>query len=87
LHAGVDKLTPDDAFLIALGQRLRDLRHERGWSQEDFAERVPVHRTYIGGIERGERNITVLVLNRLAQALELGPDELLRGLAPRGVRG
>jgi transcriptional regulator with XRE-family HTH domain len=53
------------------------LRHDRGWSQEDLAEASGLHRTYVGGIERGERNCTLEVLACLAEALEVSLSELL----------
>jgi transcriptional regulator with XRE-family HTH domain len=62
--------------LIAANVRERRLR--LGLSQEEFAEKCNYHRTYIGSIERGERNITIETLEALAKALEVQPDELLR---------
>jgi len=53
------------------GERLRTLRQERGWSQEELAARSKHHWTYIGGIERGERNPTLLVIVSLAVALKV----------------
>jgi transcriptional regulator with XRE-family HTH domain len=53
------------------GQRLRTLRHEKGWSQEELAARSGHHWTYIGGVERGERNPTLLVISSLAKALNV----------------
>ncbi len=53
------------------------LRRERGWSQEDLAEASGLHRTYVGGIERAERNCTLDVLASLAGALEVPLAELL----------
>lgn len=52
-----------------LGRNLRRLRLERGYSQEDFAEILGVHRTYLGGVERGERNLTLRTVERLADDL------------------
>jgi transcriptional regulator with XRE-family HTH domain len=64
-------------ILAALGTELQSLREERGLSQERLAERCHVHRNYVGGIERGERNPTLEVLERLARGLELRVSELV----------
>lgn len=61
-----------------VGQNLRRYRLERGLSQEAFADVVGVHRTYMGGLERGERNITLRGLERMAGRLMLDPLDLLR---------
>ena len=61
-----------------VGRNLRAYRRARGYSQEDFADLVGVHRTYMGGLERGERNITLKSLERLAERLGVDPVELLR---------
>jgi transcriptional regulator with XRE-family HTH domain len=60
-----------------LGQNLRKLRVAAKVSQEEFAARCGYHRTYIGGIERGERNVTLAVLETVAKALEVGPETLI----------
>ncbi|MGD8497265.1 MAG: helix-turn-helix transcriptional regulator [Chromatiales bacterium] len=60
-----------------LARRVRMLRQDRGWSQEDLAEASGLHRTYVGGIERAERNCTLEVLACLAEALEVSLSELL----------
>ena len=62
------------------GSRVRDLRKRRGWTQEQLAEAAGRHWTYIGGIERGERNITLQVVADLACALDVDIKELFRGL-------
>lgn len=64
--------------LKRFGARVRDLRAAIGLSQEELAERAGLHRTYIGGIERGERNLGVVNLLQLAKALRVHPSELLR---------
>lgn len=52
---------------IKFGQRVRELRKERGWSQEEFADKCELDRTYISGIERGVRNPTLLSINRISE--------------------
>ena len=61
----------------ALGRAVRDLRDARGVSQEDLAHLSGMHRTYLGGIERGERNVSYANLLRLAEALGVAPSQLL----------
>jgi transcriptional regulator with XRE-family HTH domain len=63
--------------LAALGLGIRGLREERGMSQEQLADAAGLHRTYVGGIERGERNIGFENLLKVAAALEVRPSELL----------
>lgn len=58
-------------FLLALGQAIRSRRKAVGLSQDAFAEKTSLHRTYIGGIERGERNISVENLLRIATGLNV----------------
>jgi transcriptional regulator with XRE-family HTH domain len=65
------------AECVKFGKTVRDLRMERGYSQEAFAEMAEIHRTYIGGIERGERNPTLTMIHRLAKALSVPPSRLL----------
>lgn len=61
-----------------LGRNLRAYRKAHDLSQENFAEIMGVHRTYMGGVERGERNLTLRSLERMAGRIELDPLELLR---------
>jgi transcriptional regulator with XRE-family HTH domain len=61
-----------------VGRNLRHYREQRSLSQEAFAAKLGVHRTYMGGLERGERNLTLRSLERIAQRLKLDPLELLR---------
>jgi transcriptional regulator with XRE-family HTH domain len=62
----------------AVGRNLRAYRQARGLSQEAFADLVGVHRTYMGGLERGERNLTLKSVERIATKLGMKPLELLR---------
>lgn len=66
--------------LIRFGRRLRELRTQAHLSQEELAERAGVHRTYVGGVERGERNVGLLNLFRFARALRVRPSVLFAGL-------
>ncbi len=61
---------------VAFGLRLRALRTDRGWSQEEFAHRAELDRTYVSGVERGVRNPTLDVITRLAQTLDVEVAEL-----------
>lgn len=66
-----------ETALLALGQAIREVRTERGISQEGLADQAGMHRTYVGGIERGERNPSYRNIVKLARALEVRPSELL----------
>jgi len=63
-----------------LGMNVRKLRADLGVSQEELADRAGLHRTYIGALERGETNISLLNLLKVARALRVVPTELLRGI-------
>ncbi len=65
-----------DKDLIARGQTVRRFREAKGFSQEELADRSGLHRNYIGGIERGERNAGVRAVFKLARALDLHPTRL-----------
>lgn len=65
---------------ITLGARIRDLRNALNISQEELAERAGLHRTYVGAVERGERNISLDNILALASALGVTASDLLRGV-------
>lgn len=60
-----------------LAQNLRQLRQDKGWSQEAFADEAGLHRTYISDLERCARNPTISVVDKLATALGVTPGRLL----------
>jgi transcriptional regulator with XRE-family HTH domain len=67
-------------LLILLGTRIRELRKARSLSQEAFAAECGLDRTYLGGIERGERNVAIRNLALIARTLGISMSELLSGL-------
>ena len=62
---------------IAFGQAVREARKSLGLSQDEFAEISELHRTYVGGIERGERNPTLSSIWKIAHALQILPEVLI----------
>ena len=68
------------AASVAFGQRLRELRAERGVSQDDLADKTDVHPTAIGRLERGKREPRLSTILRLARGLDVDPGELLNDL-------
>ncbi|MEZ5183454.1 MAG: helix-turn-helix transcriptional regulator [Acidimicrobiales bacterium] len=70
---------------LAVGVNLRRLRYSMGFSQESFGEHVGWHRTFVGSVERGERNLTLRTIERIAMQLDVDPMVLLLG-ADAGVR-
>lgn len=70
----------DSKLLVRFGERLRDLRLASGLSQEAFAERCGLDRTYISGIERGKRNVSLQNLKLIAKALNTPLSRLFDGL-------
>jgi transcriptional regulator with XRE-family HTH domain len=72
-HLGMSKIP----YLVALGATIRDKRKKSGKSQEGLAFDAGLDRTYLGGVERGERNLTILNLLKIAHSLSLTPSVLL----------
>jgi len=69
--------------LVKIGNRIRELRKAKGFSQEGFAYEIGLDRTYMGSVERGERNIAAINLIRIAKTLKVEVGELfpsVRGL-------
>lgn len=69
----------EQQFLNSLGSKIKQLRVKKEWSQERLGFKANLDRTYIGGIERGERNLTVLNLKKIADALEVSVSDIFEG--------
>jgi transcriptional regulator with XRE-family HTH domain len=68
------------ALRVRFGQRVLELRKEQGYSQEKYAYVCELDRTYVGGIERGERNLSLRNIERIAKTLEISLAELMEGV-------
>ena len=73
-------MTQRSKVLARFGIRVRDLRKAKGYSQELFAEKCGLDRTYVGGVERGERNLALENIALIAKALDLTISELTQGI-------
>ena len=60
-----------DNVRVLVGERIRNLRKERGWSQEELGEKADLHHTYVGAIERGEKNASIDTLEKIAVAFNI----------------
>lgn len=69
-----------DRTLVALGENLRKAREAQGWSQEEFAAKCGVHRTYVGGVERAEYNVTILTLRKFTKTLGIRLEDAVKGV-------
>ncbi|MBN1694868.1 helix-turn-helix transcriptional regulator [candidate division WOR-3 bacterium] len=67
-------------ILVKFGKKVREERKKLGYSQEVLAEKAGVHRTYIGMIERGEKNITLANIQKVSKALKVKISKLTEGL-------
>ncbi|MCF6204542.1 MAG: helix-turn-helix transcriptional regulator [Methylococcaceae bacterium] len=67
----------DAEILVAFGLRMREFRQNKGLSQEELAEITDLHRTYIGSAERGERNVSLINIARIAKALDVPVSSLI----------
>lgn len=71
-----------DDIKKTVGDRIRDLRNGRGWSQEELADRATVSRSFMGEIERGQASATIESLEKITNALEITLEDLFRNLQP-----
>lgn len=74
------KKSSDQDIIAVFGQRVRMLRKARELSQETFADLAGLDRSYVGGVERGERNVSLVNIKKFADALEISVDKLFQGL-------
>lgn len=68
----------NEKILVEFGERVREIRKQKGLSQEQLAFKADLHRTYIGMIERAEKNVTLINIEKIANALEVKLSELLK---------
>jgi len=68
------------SILVKFGKKIREVRTKKGLSQEALADIANVHRTYIGMVERAEKNITLLNIHKLSKALKIDIKELFDGI-------
>lgn len=73
-------MNTEERFLQSFGKRLATVRHQKGVTQEQLADAVDVHRTYIGFIEQGKRNPSIGNVHKIAKALKITTADLLKGL-------
>jgi len=66
------------AILKRFGCEVKKLRKAKGWSQEELGRRAKLHRTYIGSIERSERNVSLLNIERIAKAMGVQIESLIK---------
>lgn len=71
------QIMSDKLILELFGKKLQKIRLERGWSQEKLALAASLDRTYISSVERGQRNISIINIYKLAKALDAAPGSLL----------
>lgn len=81
----VEYTKEEKSFLELIGNRIRELRIKADLSQEKLSFTCNLDRTYIGSVERGERNISALNLRKIAKALKINPSELLNINNEQGI--
>jgi transcriptional regulator with XRE-family HTH domain len=73
-------LSKKNKYLVELGEHIRDARKAKGLSQEQLALQAEIDRSYVGGIERGERNVSFLTLVKIATCLECDVSKFTKGI-------
>ncbi len=79
-QSGTDRNTKDKQYLLKIGNNIRTARKQRGYSQEEFADIAGFSRSYYTEIETGKRNISVLNLIKIIEALNVDPNEIIGSL-------
>ena len=82
-HSGTDRSAKDKQRLLTIGDNIRKFRKERGYSQEAFADIAGFSRSYYTEIETGKRNISILNLIKIMEALNVDPNEIIGSLKPK----
>ena len=68
---------PNEFILVVLANNLKRIRQQAGLTQSELAVKTGIHKNYISGVERGQRNISLCSLSRIARGLNTSPDRLL----------
>lgn len=80
VNEAMNKYSPlEKEVLIAFGLKIRGIRLSLNLSQEEFAEKCGLHRTYISSLERGERNVSLLNIVKICESIKISPEKLLEG--------
>ena len=80
---GTDRNAKDKQYLLKIGDNIRTARKQRGYSQEAFADIAGFSRSYYTEIETGKRNISILNLIKIIEALNVDPNEIIGFLKPK----
>jgi transcriptional regulator with XRE-family HTH domain len=80
---GIHRNANDKRYLLKIGENIREIRKQRGYSQEEFADIAGFSRSYYTEIETGKRNISVLNLVKIIEALKVEPSEIIGSLKPK----
>ena len=78
-----DRNTKDKQLLLKIGENIRKIRKQKGYSQEEFADIAGFSRSYYTEVETGKRNISILNLIKIIEALNVDPNEIISSLKPK----
>jgi len=82
-RSGINRSARDKQYLLQIGDNIRTMRKQRGYSQEEFAEIAGFSRSYYTEIETGKRNISVLNLIKIIEALKADPNKFIGFVKPK----